>query len=868
MLYHLSITNYALIDAAQIDFNSGFTVITGETGAGKSIMLGALSLILGQRSDTSVIRDKEQKCVVEAGFNLKGYGLEGLFDQEDVDYDHETVIRREILPSGKSRAFVNDTPVTLNFLKELSQKLIDIHSQHQNLLLGNYDFQLTVVDTVANNIRERFAYSQEFKEWRQLLKDRNRLVELNTKQQADRDYWEFQRDQLQEAQLHETEQAGLEQELEQLSHEEEINMGLAAAHMRLMEHEMPVLDGLHQIHQEMVKISGYLDGGEELSERLQSTYIELKDIAREIGERALGLEFDPQRIRMVQDRLDVIYSLQQKHHVDSNKDLLNLLADLNEKLMGLDAFDDELNVLNTAIHKKEETLKKLAASFAILLVLLAIVSAVSFLSLNDYNRGASIVKLANTAEIDLLEAERDERNFAITQDSQYIERAIEFVADAKNVLTSLIEMNREGSEDRQKARQILEGVQSYENLLKQYETDISGPPEVVKSLEDQMYAVATRTIDLMEELKYTEQTQLQAVYDLALAEISIVTAVALVAALVLGWVLTRSITRPINEAVGIANKVASGDLTVNVQSQRGDEFGQLLAAFGTMITNLRELIREIETGASSIASSSEELSTVTNQTSKGVADQQSQTDQVATAMNEMVSTVNEVAQSAEAAFEAANHASEKSGHGEKAVQETLELVAELNNQSSNVMELLNGLQTETNNIGTVLDVIKSVAEQTNLLALNAAIEAARAGEQGRGFAVVADEVRSLAQRTQSSAAEIETLISTLITSAETSVAGMETGTKLAEQTLERAQLAGTAIQEMAEGVEEIRRHNSQIATAAEEQSSVAEEINQNVTLIRDVGDQSAASTEQVSAAGEELARLAEGLNTQVARFKI
>jgi len=512
--------------------------------------------------------------------------------------------------------------------------------------------------------------------------------------------------------------------------------------------------------------------------------------------------------------------------------------------------------------------KKLAISFAFLLLLLAIVSGASFLSLSDYNRGVSIVKHANTAEIDLLEAERDERNYAITQELQYIERAIAAVNDAKTALAPLVEMNKEGSEDRQKAEKILEGVMSYQALLKRYEEDISGSPDLVRSLEEQMYTVATRTVDLMEELKYTEQAQLQQVYDLAIKEIAIVTLIALLTAITLAWVLTRSITGPINEAVGIANKVASGDLTVNVQSQRGDEFGQLLAAFGTMITNLRELIREIETGASSIASSSEELSTVTNQTSKGVADQQSQTDQVATAMNEMVSTVNEVAQSAEAAFEAANQASEKSGHGEKAVRETLDLVADLNQQSSNVMELLNGLQTETNNIGTVLDVIKSVAEQTNLLALNAAIEAARAGEQGRGFAVVADEVRSLAQRTQSSAAEIETLITNLVNSAETSVASMETGTKLAEQTLERAQLAGTAIQEMSEGVEEIRRHNSQIATAAEEQSSVAEEINQNVTLIRDVGDQSAASTEQVSAASEELARLAEGLNTQVARFKV
>lgn len=512
--------------------------------------------------------------------------------------------------------------------------------------------------------------------------------------------------------------------------------------------------------------------------------------------------------------------------------------------------------------------RKLTASFGILLILLIIVSTVGILSLNDYNHGASIARYANAAEIDLLEAERDERNYTITQDSQYIERAIEFVDEAESALASLIEMNDEGSEDRQQAERILDGVRSYGDLLKRYETEISGPEESVRSLEEQMYAAATGTIDLMEELKYREQAQLQDVYDLAIAEIIIVTVIALLIAILLAWALTRSITQPINEAVGVANKVASGDLTVDVQSQRGDEFGQLLAAFATMITNLRELIREIETGAASIASSSEELSTVTNQTSQGVAEQQSQTDQVATAMNEMVATVNDVAKSAEAAFEAANHASEKSGNGEKAVRETLEFVADLNKQSANATEQLKGLQTDTNNIATVLDVIKSVAEQTNLLALNAAIEAARAGEHGRGFSVVADEVRSLAQRTQTSAAEIETLINNLVTSAETSVNSMETGNRLAEQTLERAQLAGNVIQEMAQGVEEIRQYNSQIATAAEEQSSVAEEINQNVTLIRDVGDQSAASAEQISSASVELARLAEGLNTQVARFKI
>jgi len=360
MLYHLSITNYALIDVAEIDLSSGFTVITGETGAGKSIMLGALSLILGQRSDSSVIRDKDQKCVVEAGFVLKDYGLEDIFKREDVDYDNETIIRREILPSGKSRAFVNDTPVTLAFLKELSQKLIDIHSQHQNLLLGKYDFQLAVIDTVAGNAKEKLEYSLHYKDYRSLLKKRDCLIELNTKQRADRDYWEFQCTQLKQAELQENEQELLENELEQLSHVEEIKSALASANLLLTEKEISVLDDIHQIHQEVEKVSKFLEGGHELSNRLNSVYIELKDLARDLGERGADVEYDPHRIRVVQERLDLIYSLQQKHHVDSNKALLELLTDLEEKLGGLEAFDDELNSLNVAIAQKEKDLDNLA----------------------------------------------------------------------------------------------------------------------------------------------------------------------------------------------------------------------------------------------------------------------------------------------------------------------------------------------------------------------------------------------------------------------------------------------------------------------------------------------------------------------------
>ncbi|WP_026475299.1 DNA repair protein RecN [Alkaliflexus imshenetskii] len=360
MLKQLQILNYALIDSADISFDNGFSVITGETGAGKSIMLGALALILGQRSDTSAMRDKEEKCVVEACFNLEGYGLEPLFVAEDVDFDNETVIRREILPSGKSRAFVNDTPVTLNFLKELSQKLIDIHSQHQNLLLGDFNFQLMVVDTVAGNAHLKSDYRKGFDQLKQIKKERSRLLEMYEKQQSDKDYWSFQANQLREAAMQPGEQAELEQELEQLTHVEEIKAALSSANLLMAEGEYPILDGIHQVQGELSRISKYLPGGDELWSRLEIINIELKDIAREIGERSAGIEFEPQRARYVQDRLDTIYSLQQKHHVDSVDALLSLLSDLDEKLTRLESFDEEIALLDNAIAAQQAIVETLA----------------------------------------------------------------------------------------------------------------------------------------------------------------------------------------------------------------------------------------------------------------------------------------------------------------------------------------------------------------------------------------------------------------------------------------------------------------------------------------------------------------------------
>lgn len=360
MLHQLKISNYALIDSADIHFNNGFSVITGETGAGKSIMLGALSLILGQRSDSSATRDKEQKCVVEAHFNIAGYGLKDLFVEEDVDYDEHTVIRREILPSGKSRAFVNDTPVTLIFLRELTQHLIDIHSQHENLLMGEFTFQLMVVDTVANNQNLKSKYHKEYVELRELQKEKEKLIEANEKLQADRDYWEFQLQQILDAQLVKDEQEELEQELQQLSHVEEVKTALALAQTLLNDNEPSLVDSLHQVRTEIGRISTFLQGGEELQARLESLYIELQDVAKEITSLSSTTEYDPQRLQIVQSRLDLIFSLQQKHRVDSIQSLIEIGEDFETKLTQLNSFDDQLEELNSSIEKQSVIVEKLA----------------------------------------------------------------------------------------------------------------------------------------------------------------------------------------------------------------------------------------------------------------------------------------------------------------------------------------------------------------------------------------------------------------------------------------------------------------------------------------------------------------------------
>ena len=389
-----------------------------------------------------------------------------------------------------------------------------------------------------------------------------------------------------------------------------------------------------------------------------------------------------------------------------------------------------------------------------------------------------------------------------------------------------------------------------------------------EATETRLDELAATSVTAAKELRTIQLAKMSTDRSQAIMLIVITTAVVLVLGILLAWSLTRSIAGPVRQAAQVASQVAGGDLRTRIESDRKDEFGQLLNALGRMVVNLRELVGGIDAGANDIAASAAELSTVSDQASDGASQQRDQTDQVATAMNEMVATVTEVARSAESAFNAAGVASDKTRSGERAVEETLSYVSRLTSEVENAREQIARLQSETQNIGSVLDVIKSVADQTNLLALNAAIEAARAGEHGRGFAVVADEVRSLAKRTQSSATEIESLISSLVTNAESSVQTMAAGGTLAGQTLDSARTTGETIRALAQAVEEIREFNSQIATAAEQQTSVAEDINQNVTRIRDISDQSASSSQQVVSAATQLTGLGKDLRNKVALFQV
>lgn len=342
MLLKLSIKNYTLISSAEIGFRSGFTVITGETGAGKSIMLGALSLILGKRADPSVLMDKEKKCVVEGSFDMSKLNLTRFFEENDLDYEAVTILRREINPAGKSRAFVNDTPVNLNVLKTLGNRLVDIHSQHQTMLLNETGFQLELFDAYVNKPELFHAYALLYRQYRKSRENLTALQQQNEQSKRDEDYFRFQLNELESAALNVDELVSLEEKNKLLSHAVEIKTAADMALGLLKEEDGAVLEQLGRMKEAFTRLSEYHPSIAGFAERLQSSYIELADLAAEIESFSSLNEFNPEELHHVEERLDTLYGLQQKHHVAGIDDLIALREEYRQKLEAISNLDEAL----------------------------------------------------------------------------------------------------------------------------------------------------------------------------------------------------------------------------------------------------------------------------------------------------------------------------------------------------------------------------------------------------------------------------------------------------------------------------------------------------------------------------------------------
>jgi len=356
----LSIKNYALIDNIEIDFYNGFSIITGETGAGKSILLGALSLILGQRAETNVLKNKEKKCIIEGNFLIKGYKLESLFKENDLDYDDETLLRREINPNGKSRAFINDSPINLNLLKELAVQLVDIHSQHQNLNLNNSVFQLNIIDIFAKTSNDLDKYQSVFIDYTKTKLELAELKELAVKTKEDYDFFNYQYNEIANAKLQAGEQESLEDESKTLNNSEEIQTNITNVFNLLSENEISVIDNLKEVQSSIEKISNFSSEINEISKRLNSINIEIKDIASEVEIIGGNIVFDAERVEYVNQRLDLIYLLQQKHKVNTVTEILEVKNKLENKLLEIDSYDEKIKKLNKKFEQLSEKIEQLS----------------------------------------------------------------------------------------------------------------------------------------------------------------------------------------------------------------------------------------------------------------------------------------------------------------------------------------------------------------------------------------------------------------------------------------------------------------------------------------------------------------------------
>ena len=372
MLKHLYIKNFALIDILDIDLYPGFSVITGETGAGKSIVLGAIGLLLGQRADLKALKQGADRCVIEAHFDLSRYDLKPFFDENDIEYDaNDCIIRRELTAAGKSRAFINDTPVQLSMLKELGERLVDVHSQHQNLLLNKQDFQMSVLDIIADDAKQLADYKATYEAYHQAANELETIKEEIERNRQNVDFLQFQYQELEGARLSMGEQEELEQKSDTMTHAEDIKSALYTADNALQTESTGIVPQLHIAMNALKGIAHVFPEAEELATRMDSTYIELKDIAQEVNGLLEDVDFDPQELDSINERLDRLYSLQKKYHADDTEALIALRDSLKEQLDHIDNSDDTLQRLHQQVEQlkaqcqqKADTLTKLRTKAA------------------------------------------------------------------------------------------------------------------------------------------------------------------------------------------------------------------------------------------------------------------------------------------------------------------------------------------------------------------------------------------------------------------------------------------------------------------------------------------------------------------------
>ncbi|MBS1534833.1 MAG: DNA repair protein RecN [Bacteroidetes bacterium] len=360
MIQSLSIQNFALIEQLKMDFSPGFTIITGETGAGKSILLGALGLVLGKRADLSSLKNKEEKCVIEAHFDISAYDLKEFFAENDLDYENISILRREILPSGKSRAFINDTPVNLQELQALGEQLIDIHSQHETRELSENQYQFEMLDSFSGNGSELTQYQEQLKIYKSQVQNLRQFESDLKQMQQEFDYHQFLLQELQQISLTDINQSEMESQLEQLSHVEFIKENLHKAYAAANDEQFGVLHLLHEMKSAIQKVAGFSSRFASLNERLESSFIELKDVASEIEQSGDELVLDPKKAEEIEQKLQSLYALQKKHQVTSVAELIEIQKTLEQKVLAVDHAQEQIETLQNAIDLAQNKLDEIA----------------------------------------------------------------------------------------------------------------------------------------------------------------------------------------------------------------------------------------------------------------------------------------------------------------------------------------------------------------------------------------------------------------------------------------------------------------------------------------------------------------------------